>query len=467
VTLNKQRVFILLGILLLLTAGAAYVFFQNNIATRSMLPEGLTTATIKRGTISNRVGSTGKARPNQLVPLSWETSGTIGKVNVKNLDRVKAGDVLVELDHDSLNPSILQAMEDLPAAQRELDNLHISDVKRTQAKENLAKAQIEYKNAKDTREIKNQRNATDTNLEAAQATYLQAKSNLKSLEDFFAFLQDKPEDDITRAQVTAQLSRARKNYDWALWNYQWAQSKPLPEDVRIAEANLKVAESKLADAQREWEKVKNNPDPDDITSAQSKVESLQSKIGQAMIVAPIDGKVVDSRLLVGDTVSTGRTALTIMDSSQMFLDISVSEIDINKVKFGKEVNFSFDAIPEKSYVGTVTEISTVGVSDQEVIYYTVSCEISNPDASIKPGMTAAVSITIDNVRNVISLPSSALHISGKQYFVYLVRNNAIKQIPVELGLISDSFSELKSGDVQEGDIVVTNPQLVETPESGK
>ncbi len=452
---------------MLLIAGAAYLFLNNGLSGGPKLPEGVTTTTVKRETISNRVGSTGKARPNQLVTLFWETTGTVGKVNVKNLDRVKAGDVLLELDPKELDQSILQAVEDITTAQRNLDNLEISEVKRTQARETLAQARIEYQKAQDAREIKNQRNATDTNLEVAYATYLQAKSNLASIEEYFAFLQDRPEDDVTRAQVTAQLSMARKNFDWAQWNYQWAQNTPLPEDVRIADANLKVAESKLADAQREWEKVKDNPDPDDITSARSTVESLQSQINLAKIVAPIDGLVVDSKLLAGDLVSSGQTALSIMNSSRMFLDISVSEIDINKVKLGKEVNFSFDAISEKSYVGTVTDISTVGISDQEVIYYTVTCEVSNPDAAIKPGMTAAASITVEEARNVISLPNSALRVSNKQYSVYVVRENSVKQIPVELGLISDMYSEMKSGDIQEGDVIVTNPQLIVAPGSGR
>jgi HlyD family secretion protein len=467
VKLNLQKTIIFIVLLLLLVAGAVFIFLriqQSNVIT---LPEGASTAPISRGTINTKIGSTGKARANQITNLLWQTDGIVGKVYVKNQDKVKVGDVLLELDPGSLKPAILQAMEKLPVAQRALDLLEISDVKRTQAKEDLAKAQIDFKNAKDTRDLKNQRNSSDTKLEAAQATYLQAKSNLKSIEDFFAFLQDKPEDDLTRAQVTAQLSLARKNYNWALWNYQWAQSKPLPEDVQIAQANLNVAESNLADAQRQWEKVKDNPDPDDIVSAKSSVESLQSQIDLTKIIAPINGTVTDSKMLEGDIVSSGQFALVLMDTSHMFLDISVSEVDINKVKIGKEVNFSFDAIPDKSYKGTVTEVSKVGLSEQEIIYYTVTCEINDFDSSIKHGMTAAASIQVDKAENVLVIPNDALLNNGKQYSLLILRDNKITQIPVELGLISDAYSELKSGDIHEGDILVTNPQSVAIPESGK
>ncbi|NLF51233.1 MAG: efflux RND transporter periplasmic adaptor subunit [Leptolinea sp.] len=463
----KQRPVVLLGILLLLVAGSVYAYNVFRSSTTNALPEGLTTTTIKRETISTRVGSTGMARPNQLISLTWETNGKVGLVNAKSLDKVRTGDILVELDPESLDISILQAMENLPSALRSLETLKISDVKRTQAREELAKAQIELDKALENREQKNQLNASETNIEAAQASYLVAKANLAAAEEFFAFLQDKPEDDLTRAQVTAQLSMARKNYDWALWNYQWAQNKPLPEDIRIADANLKVAEAKVADAEREWEKVKDNPDPDDIVSARSTVNALQSQINRAKITAPIDSVVVESRLLPGDLVTAGQTAVVLMDNSRMFLDISVSEIDINNVKPGKQVDFSFDAIPGKSYVGTVTDISTVGRIDQEIIYFTVTCEISNPDMDIKPGMTAAATIAVDEVRDVISIPNTALRASNKNYYVYMIRENALHKIPVELGLVSDLYSEMKSGDLHEGDIVVTNPQIVKNAGAGK
>jgi HlyD family secretion protein len=417
--------------------------------------------------LTTRVGSTGKVRPNQLVTLNWMTGGIIGTIHIKNNDTVKTGDVLVELDQTSLESSVLQAMEELPAAQRALNDLNISDQKRTQAKEDLAKAEIEVDKARDKRELMNQRNASDTNLMAAEATYLQAKTNLKTMEEVFAFVQDQPEDDVNRAQITAQLSLARKNYDWALWNFQYAQNKPLSEDIKIADTELKVAESKLADARRNWDRVKDNPDPDDLATAKSNVDALQAQINLTRITAPITATVIDSRLLEGDVVKSGDKALTLIDSSRMFLDISVSEVDINKIKPGKSVTFTFDAIQGKSFEGVVSEIGKINQDDQDNIYYTVTCEITDPDASIKPGMTAASSIEVEKVENVILIPNSALKVNKKKYSVYVFRDNKVQQIPVELGLISDMYSELKSGDLHEGDSLVTNPQAVASQGAGK
>jgi HlyD family secretion protein len=402
-----------------------------------------------------------------MATLTWKTDGTIGKVNVKNGDMVKTGDVLLELDPKSYNASILQALQDLPAAQRNLDNLDISEVKRTQAKEDLSKAEIDFKNAKDSRELKNQRNTSDTNLADAEAVYLQAKSNLEAIKTYYSFLQDKPEDDLARAQVAAQLSRAQKSYDWAVWNYQWAQSKPIPEDVQIAEANLKVAESKLDDAKRNWEKVKDNPDPDDLTAAKIKVDAINAQIELTKIIAPIDGQVTSLKMLPGDLVNQRSQALVLVDTSKMFLDVSISEVDINRVQIGQKVNFTFDAIPDKNYQGTITEIDKVGTSINNVIYFTVTCEIDSFDSSLKPGMTAAVSIDAEKVENVLVVPTSSVMTIKSKKSVYVLEKETLKTVPVEIGLVSEGQVEIKSGDLHEGDRIVTNPGIIPTPASGK
>jgi HlyD family secretion protein len=291
VKLNMR--WVIIAFILLIGIGGTITYFYLKESNKSEIPTGITTDTIHRETIIGKVGSTGKVRANQIADLLWKTSGTVDKVLVSGLDRVKMGEQLVTLDQDSIQSSILKAIQDFPAAKRNLDDLLTSDVKRTQTQQDLAVAKKNYQTALDNRKIKEGRNTSDTNLMVAEATYLTAKSNLESIEKFFSFVQDKPEDDLSRAQVTAQLSMARKNYDWAVWNYQWAQSKPLPEDVRIAEAELNVARSKMADAERNWEKVKDKPDPDDLTAAKARVEALQAQIDLATILAPFDATVSD------------------------------------------------------------------------------------------------------------------------------------------------------------------------------
>jgi HlyD family secretion protein len=447
---------------LLLAIGGVIVYSQIRTSNQPKIQPGITTETIGRETIIGKVGSTGKVRANQIADLAWQTSGTVGDIFISDQDQVKTGEELLKLDPTSLQPSILQAMQAFPAAKRNLDQLLISDLKRTQAQQDLAVAKNAYQTALDNRKLKESRNTSDTNLLVAQATYLTAKSNLKTVEEFFSFVQDKPEDDLTRAQATAQLSIARKNYDWALWNYQWAQSKPLPEDIKIADAEVDVTWSKMSDAERNWDKVKDVPDPDDLTSAKANVDSLQAQINLATITAPFDGIISNVKVQTGDLVKTGTIAVQLVDLSRMFLDISISEVDINKIQVGQEVQLSFDAVQDKTYKGLVTEISAIGEANQEVIYYTVTCEIQNPDALVKPGMTAAATIAIEKAENVITVPNRAVQTVGKNRYVTIIRDNALIKIPVELGMIGEVRSEVKTGDLKEGDVVVTNPLILPT-----
>ncbi|HEX7557084.1 MAG TPA: efflux RND transporter periplasmic adaptor subunit, partial [Leptolinea sp.] len=76
--------------ILLLGVGGGFFYLQSKNSSQSNLPAGLTTALITRETITGQVGSTGKVRANQIVDLKWQTVGTVGKVNVKDLDQVKA-----------------------------------------------------------------------------------------------------------------------------------------------------------------------------------------------------------------------------------------------------------------------------------------------------------------------------------------------------------------------------------------
>lgn len=453
---------VIIALILLIGIGGTITYFFITASNKPEIPSGITTDTIHRETIIVKVGSTGKVRANQIADLVWKTSGKVQDVLVSDMDNVKTGQKLVNLDPESIQSSILKALQDFPAAKRNLDTLLVSDLKRTQIQQKLAEAKNDYQTALENRKIKESRNTTDTNLMVAEAAYLTAKSNLESVENFFSFMQDRPEDDLARAQATAQLSMARKNYDWAVWNYQWAQSKPLPEDVRIAEAELNVARSELADAERDWEKVKDKPDPDDITAAKARVDALSAQIDLTTITAPFGATVSDVLVQPGDLVKTGSPAVQLVDLSRLFLDISISEIDINRIKLGQVIQLSFDAIQDKTYKGTVTEISAIGTPIQEVIYYTVTCEIQNPDSAVKPGMTAATTIEIEKAENVLTVPNRAVQTEGKLRYVTVVREQSLIKIPLELGMISDEHSEIISGDLNEGDVVVVNPQILPT-----
>ncbi len=94
------------------------------------------------------------------------------------------------------------------------------------------------------------------------------------------------------------------------------------------------------------------------------------------------------------------------------MDVQVSEVDINSVKVGQPVTLSFDAIVGKEYSGEVVEVAQAGASSQGVVSFTVTVELTDADESVKPGMTAAVNIVVQEIKDAILVPNRAVRLGG-------------------------------------------------------
>ena len=105
----------------------------------------------------------------------------------------------------------------------------------------------------------------------------------------------------------------------------------------------------------------------------------------------------------------------------------------------------------------MTSVASVGSSVQGVVNFTVTVQLDNVDAEVKPGMTAAVTITVKQLDSVILVPNRAVRLVNNQRVVYVLRNGQTTEIPITLGATADTFSEVASGDLKEGDQVILNP----------
>jgi HlyD family secretion protein len=127
------------------------------------------------------------------------------------------------------------------------------------------------------------------------------------------------------------------------------------------------------------------------------------------------------------------------------------------VQAGQPVALTFDSVSNKEYHGKVSEVSSVGTTDQGVVNFNVTVDMSDADQQVKPGMTAAASIISDELNNVLLVPNRAVRTINGQQVVYVLRNNNPTPVNVTLGKSSDTESELLSGDLKEGDPIVLNP----------
>lgn len=338
------------------------------------------------------VDVTGNARTRQSAVLSWQASGKVGEVKVKNGDKVNAGDVLASLDSSSLPVDIITAQSDLVSDTVTLQDLQQSKTPKAQAQVDLLAAQKAYTDTLTTQQNLLNWTSQPAYSEAWQAVSL-AQTNLDRARANFNAIPGSRKSNTDKARATFELRRASRGL-------QMAQKKldllgvPTQAELDKAAANTALALAQVQDAQRSLDQVANGPSAKDLAAAQARVASDQVTINSAKITAPFSGVVTRVDSHPGDLVSPGTVAFQIDDTSVMDVDLQVSEVDVNKVKVGQAVSLIFDAIQDKQYNGKVTQVSTVGVTTSGAVFYAATVQITNPDASIKPGMTAAATITV-------------------------------------------------------------------------
>jgi HlyD family secretion protein len=105
----------------------------------------------------------------------------------------------------------------------------------------------------------------------------------------------------------------------------------------------------------------------------------------------------------------------------------------------------------------VTEVASVGQSDQGVVNFIVTVELTDADEQVKPGMTAAATITVSELNDILLIPNRAVRTLDGERVVYVMNNGAPVPVPVTLGRSSDTQSEVLESDLQEGDLIVLNP----------
>jgi|WetSurMetagenome_2_1015567.scaffolds.fasta_scaffold66743_3 HlyD family secretion protein len=397
------------GIAIVVIAVGAFLFVRYQ-AAKKVSASTFQTLVVEKGGLTGTVGATGTVRANQSSWLVWQTSGTVSNVNYNLGDIVKSGDVLALLNKTTLSQNIIMAEADLVSAQKTLDDLKTSKLAAANAELALVNAQKDYEDRLQERET------------------LNSPVNYQYL------------------KMTALGPRIRKGTRSAN-----------EREINEADAKLAVATAKMEDAQKEWDRLKNGPDPRDIAAAEARVAAAQATIDLEYISAPFSGTITDIPVKVGDVVSIGSQAFRVDDLSHLLVDVDVSEIDINRVKLGQDVTLSFDAILSKEYHGKVTSVARVGTSNQGVVNFTVTVELTDADELVLPQMTAAVNIVVVQLSDVTLIPNRAVRLVDGQRVIYILKNGVPTETKIELGANSDTTSELISGEVKVGDLIVLNP----------
>ena len=194
----------------------------------------------------------------------------------------------------------------------------------------------------------------------------------------------------------------------------------------------------------------------------------QTNLRYTRILSPVHGTVISRNIDVGQTVAASFQTPTLFtiaqDLTKMQIDASIDEADIGRIKTGHPVTFMVDAYPELTFKGNVSEIRNAPTTVQNVVTYAVIVKVDNPDLKLKPGMTANVSIIIDDKKDVLCIPNSALRVkiqdkeitaaAPKGTGVWLLENKKPKRVPLSIGISDNQFTEVLSGNISESSTVI-------------
>ena len=206
-----------------------------------------------------------------------------------------------------------------------------------------------------------------------------------------------------------------------------------------------------------------------LRSAEISMQNLQDAMNNYTITAPISGTIIEKDAKVGDAVKTGDTLCIVYDLSYLEMSINVDELQISSISVGQQVQITADAVPDKTYVGTVTRVSMKGASNGGTTTYPVTIRIDDTDG-LRPGMNANAEIVVAEAKNALVVPNAAV-VRGSYVLVTKDSPSAANAdtameapegfvyVPVKIGVSDDDYTQIVSG-IQEGDTIGYDPSSV-------
>ena len=211
-----------------------------------------------------------------------------------------------------------------------------------------------------------------------------------------------------------------------------------------------------------------------IRNAELTLKNAQDRLEDYSITSTIDGTVIEKNYDVGDTLDTSTASATgiaypavIYDMSALTFDISVNELDINKIQVGQQVEITADALDGQSFTGVVDKININGTTTSGNTTYPVTVLVDGSPEELYPGMNVSARVIVEEAGNVLTLPVEAVE-RGNTVLVALPgcldENGSIADITatesrqVTLGRNDDNYIEILDG-LEEGDVVLAlSPQ---------
>ncbi|HAP66759.1 MAG TPA: efflux RND transporter periplasmic adaptor subunit [Nitrospinae bacterium] len=368
---------------------------------------------VMRGNIESAVTATGTVNPVTTVLVGTQVSGTIKNIYVDFNSPVKKGEVIAQIDDAQFVTKLRQAEANLESAKASAEN---------------ARANIEN--------LKARLNASKADIDKARVALTDIRTNLDRIKKLWE----------ERLASQKDMDSSQNSYDSQIAQL---KSTEATHDSNIAQLNAAEAQYKTSLAQ--------------VKQSEASLDTVRLDLEHTRILSPVNGIVVSRNVDVGQTVAASFQTPTLFniaeDMTKMQILSNISEADIGKIKVGQPVEFTVDAYPDTIFKGNVSEVRNAPITIQNVVTYDVVIKIDNPELKLKPGMTANVSISVSNRKDVIRIPNAALRfkptemqnkVTERGAGIWIIEDGKPKQIKVITGISNGNYTELISGDIKEG-----------------
>ena len=361
-----------------------------------------------------RIVSDGMLVPQDFVDLAFAAGGEVAEVLVEEGDNVVTGDVIARLSgRERLESGVGTASLELQAAQSELLAAQIArrtldddlSIAQTQVLDAITQSKAAVRTAE--RRVRSWSNSADqADIDEAKSTLILAEDALEKAEDAYEPYADKSESNLARATLLGKLAVAQQRYDDAVRRLNNLQGITGDDfDLNQSQAELEIAQSRLDQAESDYEMFQQGPDPDAVALADSRIATAEvrliaaegallaaeSTLSDLDLVATIDSSVVDLNLTPGEQVSPGRPVVTLADFSQWYVETdNLTEIEVVDINPGQQVNIIPDALPEVTLSGIVESIGDKFEEKRGDITYTTRILLNEIDPRLRWGMTVVV-----------------------------------------------------------------------------
>jgi HlyD family secretion protein len=465
--LSRRAIWMIVGVVILASAGGFAYYKMVYLPAQTPSQPALQTTTVRRGDLTISASGTGTLAPADQVTFGFGSSGQVTSLSVKVGDQVQAGQVLAELDNTSQQVAYTQAQRALadlisPYAIATAEQTIATDM----ANIDTAHGQLAYLIGPqvlywEEQITKAQQDLADAQAAAKATPSSEADQKVKQIQDQLSLYQDK----LKGSQDYYQNVYLPQNFtkrDRATGTKYVAA--PTDAEIATARANLALAQATLIQDQNYLAALKGEKVPDGATGsnlttledAQLAVQTAEANLAGTRLTAPISGTVMTLDFAVGDQVSAG-AGITIADLSKPYVQIYMDPTDWDKVAAGYTTNVTFDALPDQTFTGKVTEVDpglyTSG--NTSAVQGMVLIDPPSSELNLPIGSTASVEVIAAQAQNAVLVSVNALHeYAPGKYAVFVDQNGKLTVRDVEIGLMDLVNAEVKSG-LQPGEVVST------------